>query len=130
MDEKAKQGIGIGIGIIGISVFGVFGYWYYKKLKKQQKIDRLLEEGEADIEENYNRGRFYVFSNVSDRFKVLETVGEEGVAVRGTKRLRVSGNIHRTDSPSGYNINNRNVSLSDLEIPINISRKRNLIYPE
>jgi hypothetical protein len=133
MNEKTKQSIGIGVGIVGVSVIGVFGYWYYTKLKKQQEIDRLTEDGEKDIEENYNN-RFYVFSNVSDRFKVLETMGDKGVEVRGTKRLRVSGNIHRrTESGYSRNRNNRNATSSDLLIPKNIARKRvesNLIYPE
>jgi len=53
---------------------------------------------------NRRRNRFFIYDS-SDRFKVLKTVG--GGEIRGAKRLRVSGDIHK-HTPSGYNRNNRN----------------------
>lgn len=202
MDEKKKQSIAIGIGTTTIvSIGGILGYYYYKKIKEQARIDKLATEGEKEylderemsdllvgdmynnnrinkdkirskfevyginfinkiykkpssrqrdrtedlltedlerLKRNRNRSRFGSnYSNVSDRFKILETVGDKSVEVRGTKRLRVSGNIHkRTEGGYSGNMNNRNVNLSDLQIPNNMSRKRvrkrvrnNLIYP-
>jgi len=86
------------------------------------KLPRTEQELIEDMErfrrtQSRNRGRFTVFDSnkVSERFKILETVGDPK-AIRGTKRLRVSGNIYRKDTPSGYNKNNRNVNFADLGI--------------
>ena len=57
LDNKTKQIIGIGVGTIGISVVSVLGFWYYKKAKEQAKIDKMMEEGEKDIAENYQNER-------------------------------------------------------------------------
>ena len=141
INEKAKQGIGIGVGIVGISVASVLGYWYYTKLKKQAKIDELLAEGEADMTENYNqddrprlsrignaevnkiypRDRFTVydsnFNKVDDRFKIMETHSQ---AQRQKGRLRASGDAGGYYSKS-YRSNTRlqqeqNPSLKDLGV--------------
>lgn len=159
MDNKTKQNIGIGVGVI--SVGSVLGFWYYTKIKKQRELEELMEEGESDVQENYqndrptlkklksaivnklyphdykplsknqqkliddleeyekkharNRGRFTVYD--SNRFQVLETMGDKGVETRGTNRFRVSGNIHkRTGGGYGRNMNNRNANFSDLDI--------------
>lgn len=136
MNEKTKQGIGIGVGVIGVSAIGVLGYYFYDKMKKQAEMDKMIEEGEADIAENY-KSRFTVkgstyapINSISNRFKVMETLGDKGVEPRGTKRLRVSGNIHRrTEGGYSRNTNNRNANFSDLEIPNNdkiYKERRNL----
>ena len=163
MDEKTKQIIGIGVGVGAIGVASILGYWYYKKVKEQAKIDEMIEEGEKDIAENYQddrpilkklkdavvnkiypqdyrnlprtqrdiekdleeyekqhrlRSRFTVYDSVSERFKILETHGDKGVMVRGTGRLRTSGDIYkRTESGYSKNRNNRNANFSDLIIP-------------
>ena len=126
MDKKQKQTIGISLmGIGAVGVVSVFGYWYFKQLKKQAKIDELEAEGEADMGETLydpQRSRFNVYDKkkVSDRFKISVRQGEEKVGVREKGRLRasgrspsgydrkkerfrVSGNTRRTDTPSEYN---------------------------
>lgn len=55
--------------------------------------------------------------DVQKRFKILETHGDKGEVVRGTKKLRVSGNVHKPTA-GGYNQNNRNPNFNDLIIPI------------
>ena len=138
MDEKSKQNIGIGIGTsVVISVGGILGYWYYRKLKRQAEaeaeLERLIQQTplespkEDDYLDDYNqiynkKSRFFVYDNskVSDRFKVMGTDGDS-ITKREKGRLRVSGNRYRKDTPSGYNKNNRNADFSDLDIPNNKS---------
>ena len=161
--EKTKRKaiiIGVGTTVVS-SIGGILGFLYYKKMKKQAKIDELIAESETDITQNYQderpilrklkdavvnklypqdyeilpkiypqdnrtlddleeyerrnvrRNRFTIFDSVGDRLKILETHGDKGVMVRGTGRLRVSGNVHKR-TPSGYNKNNRNVNFADL----------------
>lgn len=111
--------------------------------KSQWELDEMLRSGEEDIRKNYgsrwrnidskyedldnhdnrirNRKRFTILhppygksGDVKRRFKVLETVGD-GEREKG--RLRVSGNIYRKDTPSGYgNRDNRNPTIKDLII--------------
>ena len=134
--EKTKQSIAIGIGTTTIvSIGGILGYWYYKKIKQQAKIDKLATEGEKEylderemsdllvgdkygnnrINKDRIRSRFEVYGSnynaVSDRFKILET--DTSGTGRGTKRLRTSGERYKR-TPSGYNKNNRNVNFADL----------------
>lgn len=146
MDEKEKQAIGTVIGV-GVAVGIGIGYHYYlksktgfgiekirfpKMLKSRWKIiDREYEEIDEQTEDELNnnldhqlrtetplRSRFTVygsnFNTVAERFKILET---HGGGEREKGRLRVSGNIYRKDTPSGYNKNNRNPVLSDLDNP-------------
>jgi len=68
-----------------------------------KQIDSEFED--LDIR-NQRRRRFTVYDS-SDRFKILETHGDKGVMVRGTGRLRTSGDIYKR-TPSGYNRNSRN----------------------
>lgn len=84
----------------------------YPQDNRQQKIIDDLEEYER---RHARRNRFTVFDSVGDRLKILETHGDKGVMVRGTGRLRTSGDIYKR-TPSGYNKNNRNVNFSDLGI--------------
>lgn len=87
----------------------------YKNLPRTQRnIEKDLEEYER---KNARRNRFTVFDNdsIQKRFKILETVGDPK-AEREKGRLRVSGNIYRKDTPSGYNKNNRNANFSDIGI--------------
>jgi hypothetical protein len=99
----------------------------YRNLPRTQRdIEKDLEEYEK---QHKLRSRFYVFSNngrvVSDRFKVSETLGDKGVAVRGTGRFRTSGNLYR-NTPSGYGGNKRNANFSDLDIPNNYKERKPL----
>lgn len=88
-----------------------------------QDYDRSQKDLESDLEEyeklHKRRSRFTVYgsnySTVSDRFKILETVGDPK-AKREKGRFRVAGNLYRKDTPSGYNKNNRNVNFADLGI--------------
>ena len=89
----------------------------YRTLPRtQQKILDDLEEYER---RHARRGRFTVFDSVQSRFKILETHGDKGVMVRGTGRLRTSGDIYKR-TESGYS--KRNANFSDLDIPNNQPR--------
>jgi len=82
---------------------------------------RTRKEIESDLEEfekiHARRARFTVFDSTANRFKVLQTVGDPSVAIRGTGRLRTSGDLYkRTESGYGRERNLRNANFSDLDI--------------
>ena len=88
--------------------------------KTRRDIEKDLEEYEK---QHKLRNRFTVYgstyapiNSVQERFKVMETLGDKGVEVRGTGRFRASGNIHRK-TEGGYSRNRRNANFSDLIIP-------------
>ena len=113
----------------GIDPYDELGYDRIEQVRmpkltksRWRNIDEMLESGEKDARENYNknRNRFTIYDSgrniVEKRFKVLQTHGN-GTG-RAGRRLRVSGDIYKK-TPSGYNFNqkNRNANFSDLIIP-------------
>ena len=135
MDDKTKK-IVVGCSILavgGISL-GIILY-HCRKPKEALGFDELEDlkmpklpksrwrsiesklDKDLDNFDNRNRRRsmFTVYdkSETEKRFKVLKTVED---APREKGRLRVSGNIYRKDTPSGYNKNNRNANFTDLGI--------------
>ncbi len=82
ISEKTKQAIGISIASVGVIGMSYFGYLYYKKVKKQAKIDELIAEGETEYRET-RRGRELsdllvgdIYNNNRDRsiFKKLKDI--------------------------------------------------------